>query len=211
MMTLYWSSRSPYVRKVMVAAYEVDVRDQLTLVRKDIAILKPDGEVIAANPLGKIPVLVLDDGTTFFDSSVICEFLDGLTETPRLFPIARPDRLKAMRWQALGNGLMDLMVIGRAERKRPDGSRSDPHIAAYQRKMMTVLDGLENEAEEISRAAFTIGSLTIGCALSYADFRSAEIGLTEVSWRNSRPKLAQWHDGFRKRASVQATEHSDVY
>ena len=108
----------------MVVAYEVDVRDQLTLVRKDIAILKPDYEVIAANPLGKIPVLVLDDGTTFFDSSVICEFLDGLTETPRLFPIAGADRLNALRWHALGNGLMDLMVVGRAERQRARGSHA---------------------------------------------------------------------------------------
>src|ERR1700734_2028806 len=86
MMTLFGSSRSPYVRKVMVAAHEIGVQDRLTLLRKNVAILKPDDEVIAANPLGKIPVLVLEDGTSLYDSSVICEFLDGLRSKPTLFP-----------------------------------------------------------------------------------------------------------------------------
>jgi glutathione S-transferase len=211
MMTLFWSSRSPYARKVMVAAHEIGVQDRLTLVRKNIAVLKPDDEVIAANPLGKIPALVLGDGTTLYESSVICEFLDGLSPAPALFPMERGARLAALRQQATGNGLMDLMVIGRAERLRPNGSRSDAHVAAYYRKMITTLDRLELEAHSLSDAPFSIGPLTIGCALSYADFRSADIGFAEAGWRGASRKLARWHESFRARASVQATEHSDVY
>jgi glutathione S-transferase len=190
----------------MVVAHEVGAQDLLTLLRKDVAILKPDDEVIAANPLGKIPVLILEDGTALFDSSVICEFLDGLGEQPFLFPTERAARSVALRRQATGNGLMDLMIIGRAERMRPDGSRSDPHVAAYHRKISTTLDRLENEAETLALDAFSIGALTIGCALSYADFRFSDIG-----WRTTRPKLARWYDGFAARPSVRATEHSDVY
>jgi glutathione S-transferase len=212
MMTLYWSSRSPYVRKVMVAAYEIGVQDRLTLVRKDIAILKPDDAVIAANPLGKIPALVLENGTTLFESSLICEFLDGLGPAPLLFPPDQRGRLAALRLHATGNGLMDLMVIARAERMRPDGSRSAAHVAAYHRKMITTLDRLEVEAHTLTNAPFSIGTLTIGCALSYGDFRSADIGLAEkTGWRESRPALASWHESFCARASVQATQHSDVY
>jgi glutathione S-transferase len=211
MMRLYWSSRSPYVRKVTVAAHETGVQDQLAVVRKHIAILKPDDDVIAANPLGKIPALVLEDGTTLFESSVICEYIDGLGSTPSLFPAVRAERLAALRLQAVGNGLMDLMVIGRAERMRPSDSRSAPHVAAYFRKMITTLDRLELEANLLEQTPFSIGPLTVGCALSYADFRAADIGLAETGWRELRPKLARWHESFRARRSVQATEHSDDY
>ena len=105
---------------------------------------------------------------------------------------------------------MDLMVIGRAERMRP-GGRSDAHVDAYHRKMITTLDRLEFEADNLTNAPFTIGPLTIGCALSYADFRSADIGLARTGWRSARHKLARWHETFQARPSVQATEHSDVY
>lgn len=210
MMTLFWSSRSPYVRKVMVAAHEIGVQDRFTIVRKNVATLKPDDEVTKANPLGKIPALVREDGTSLYDSSVICEFLDGLRPKPTLFPTDSAARLVALRQQATGNGLMDLMVIGRAERLRPDG-RSEAHVAAYYRKMITTLDRLEVEADSLMDAPFSIGPLTIGCALSYADFRSADIGFAEAGWRHTRPKLGRWHEIFRRRASVKATEHSDVY
>jgi glutathione S-transferase len=211
MMTLFWSSRSPYVRKVMVAAHEIGVQDRFTIVRKNVATLKPDDEVTKANPLGKIPALVREDGTSLYDSSVICEFLDGLSPTPTLFPTDPAARLVALRQQATGNGLMDLMLIGRAERMRPEGARSEAHVAAYYRKMITTLDRLEVEADSLMDAPFSIGPLTIGCALSYADFRSADIGFAEAGWRSARPKLARWDETFRARASVKATEHSDVY
>jgi glutathione S-transferase len=211
MMTLFWSSRSPYVRKVMVAAHEIGVQDRFTIVRKNVATLKPDDDVTAANPLGKIPALVREDGTSLYDSSVICEFLDGLKPKPTLFPTDSAARLVALRQQATGNGLMDLMVIGRAERLRPDGARSEAHVAAYYRKMITTLDRLEVEADSLMDAPFSIGPLTIGCALSYADFRSADLGFAEAGWRHTRPKLGRWHEIFRRRASVKATEHSDVY
>jgi glutathione S-transferase len=195
----------------MVAAHEIGVQDRLVLIRKHIAILKPDDEVIAANPLGKIPALVLEDGATLYESSLICEYLDGMEQSPRLFPAARGARIAALRQHATGAGLMDLMVIGRAEHLRSAGSRSDPHVAAYHRKMITTLDRLEQEAAELADSPLSIGQLTVGCALSYADFRAADLGLADTGWRPARPKLARWHEGFQARPSVRATEHSDEY
>ena len=93
MMTLFWSSRSPYVRKVMVAAHEIGVQDRFTIVQKNVATLKPDDEVTAANPLGKIPALVREDGTSLCDFSVICEFLDGLVQPRHCFPQIPPPGL----------------------------------------------------------------------------------------------------------------------
>ncbi len=86
MMKLYWSSRSPFVRKVMVAAHEVGVAGRIATERVVVSAAAPNAAVMAVNPLNKIPTLVLEDGTALFDSRVICEYLDTLHDGPRLFP-----------------------------------------------------------------------------------------------------------------------------
>ena len=96
-MKLYWSSRSPYVRKVMVVAHEAGLAEQIELERVVVSAYLPNTELLTTNPLGKIPTLVLDDGTAVYDSRVICEYLDGLHQGPRLFPQAGPERLQALR------------------------------------------------------------------------------------------------------------------
>jgi hypothetical protein len=142
-----------------------------------------------------------------FESSLCREFPDGLFPTPFLFPTEREARLASTgRWQrAYGSH------GHRAERVRPDGSRSDAHIAVNCRKMITTLDWFEVAADNLAEARFPIGPLAIGCALSYADFRSADIGVAGTARRDRRNKLAGWREGFRARVSVRATEHSDVY
>jgi glutathione S-transferase len=206
MMTLYWSSRSPYVRKVMVAAHEAGLAEQIQLKRADVATVRPHPEVSGFNPLGKIPTLVLEDGGALFDSGLICEYFHQLRPEAGLFPGDPAGRLVTLRRQVLGNGLMDVLVVGWAERMRPDGTRSDAHVAAYRRKFLAIADALEAEAPELHGGSFSIGHIAIGGALDYADFRFADI-----AWREDRPQLARWQAAFAARPSVRATAHSDEY
>ena len=110
-MTLLWSSRSPFVRKVMVTAHETGVSGALQARRVVVAANKPNPEVMAINPLNKIPTLLLADGSQLYDSRVICEFFDSLHTGPRLFPSEPSRRWRALRLQALGDGLMEVGIL----------------------------------------------------------------------------------------------------
>ena len=112
-MKLHWSPRSPFVRKVMIAAHELGLMDRLTCVRTVAASTKPHAELMRDNPLSKIPTLVLDDGTVLYDSRVICEYLDTLGPAAKLFPSSGPVRMLALRRQALGDGFPDGEDLGR--------------------------------------------------------------------------------------------------
>jgi glutathione S-transferase len=205
-MKLHWSPRSPFVRKVMIAAHERGMAGRITCVRTVAATSKPHAGLMQDNPLSKIPTLVLDDGTVIYDSPVICEYFDSVgdaeTETPRLFPAAPKARLAALRWQALGDGFLDLLVLLRDERAR--AQPSDAHLVSAAVRKTAVLDSLELEAAELAAAQFGIGHIAIGCALSYLDFRYAD-----EDWREARPRLAAWHVTFADRPSVRATEPVD--
>jgi len=202
-MALYWSSRSPFVRKVMVAAHEAGLADRIRRIPIVVAMTIPNREILAQNPLGKIPTLVLADGTTLFDSLVICEYLDGLHDGPKLVPATGPARITALRWHALGTGLCDLLVLWRTERSRP--SPSPAVLEGFAMKRDASLDALEAEAPALSAAPFGIGHVAIGCALGYLDFRYGE-----EPWRAGRPALAAWYESFRGRPSVRATEYVDA-
>lgn len=203
MMRLHWSSRSPFVRKVMVVAHETGLADRIERIPTVVALTKQDPAVLQRNPLGKIPTLILEDGRALYDSVVICEYLDGLGGDARLFPAAGPERVEALRRQALGNGTMDFLLLWRGElgRAAPDQRIID----GFEAKLAAVLAALEAEAAELAAGPFDIGRVAIGCALSYLDFRWPESG-----WRAAHPALAAWHAGFAARPSVRATEHVDA-
>jgi glutathione S-transferase len=203
MMRLHWSSRSPFVRKVMVVAHEAGIADRIERIPTVVALTKAEPAVLRRNPLGKIPTLLLEDGGTLYDSVVICEYLDGLGGTPRLFPAAGPARIESLRRQALGNGAMDFLLLWRGElgRAAPDQRILDGFVA----KQAAVLAALEAEAAALAAGPLDIGRVAIGCALSYLDFRWPDAG-----WRATHPALAAWHDGFAARPSVRATEHVDA-
>ena len=204
-MKLYWSSRSPFVRKVMVSAHEVGIADRIRTQRVVVAPNSPNIEVMQDNPLGKIPTLVFDDGTSLYDSRVICEYFDTLHDGPKLFP-ADPDlRWKALRRQALGDGLMDVIVLRLGEMNRPREAQSEKHLAGFRLKAAKSLDRLEAEADSPS-GAFSIGDIAVGCALAHLDFR-----FSADDWRAGRTSLAAWHADFSRRPSVCATEFADVY
>jgi glutathione S-transferase len=203
-MKLHWSPRSPFVRKVMVAAHELGLAGRIETVRTLAAMSEPNRELMRDNPLSKIPTLALDDGTTLYDSLVICEHLDNLAGGNRLFPKETERRIETLRRHALGNGLLDLLVLRRNERDRPDGARSEQHLVAFATKTEATLDAMEREADSFVAKPFDIGHIAFGCALSYLDFR-----FSGEAWRPSRPALAAWHAEFSARASVRVTAFAD--
>ena len=202
-MKLHWSPRSPYVRKVMVVASELGLTDRLEIVRTVVGGATPHLELMRENPLGKIPTLVLEDGTVIYDSPVICEYLDTQHEGPKLFP-PWPDRLTALRRSALGDGMLDVALAWISERFRVLELQSAPHMSLWQHKIRCCLNTLEQEAEELMSTSLTIGHIAIGIALSYLDFRFGEL-----CWRDGHPGLTRWHAAFDARPSVLANPPID--
>lgn len=205
-MKLFWSSRSPFVRKAMVTAHEVGLAEEIERRRVVVSAILPNAEVEAWSPLGKIPTLVTRDGTALYDSPVICEYLAAIGTPNTLFPQEGAARWTALRLQALGDGFMDVLVLWRAEMNRPGATRSETHVDVLARRFAMILDGLEREAPLLAQTPFCIGHIAIGAALSYADFRYAD-----QNWRDGRAHLAAWHSDFAARPSVLATEHTDAY
>jgi glutathione S-transferase len=203
MMALHWSSRSPFVRKVMIAAHETGLVGRINPVRTVVTARTVNPGVMRDNPLGKIPTLVLEDGTSLYDSFVICEYLDSLHSGARLFPAAGVARWTALRRHALGNGMLDNLVLWRGAREWP--SRLTDMEDALAAKTHAALDALEGEAAALGADSFGIGHIAIGCALSYLDFRFAAL-----EWRKERPTLTAWHEGFSARPSAVATAFRDV-
>ena len=199
-MKLRYSPTSPYVRKVMVVALETGLEGKLDKIETSVAPTKPNTDVAKVNPLMKVPALALDNGETLFDSPVICEYLDSLHGGAKMFPPAGPARWTALRRQALADGILDAAVLNRYELAvRPEQYRWPDWTAGQMAKVKGALDALESEADKLG-ATVDIGTITIGCALGYLDFRYADLG-----WRQDRPKLAKWYEGFAARPSMLAT------
>jgi glutathione S-transferase len=200
MMKLHWSPRSPYVRKVMVVAHELGLADRIATMRTIVGGTQAHLELMRENPLGKIPTLVLEDGTILYDSPVICEYLDTLQDGPKLFP-AWPQRLTALRRLALGDGMLDIALAWLGERFRPPERQSEPHMTLWRTKLRACIDALENEALD---GPLTIGHIAIGIALSYLGFRFADL-----AWRDGHPRLTAWHAMFDQRPSMLANPPID--
>ena len=185
-MKLIGSLTSPYVRKVRMVAIEKHIELDFVV---DIP-WNADSKVPDSNPLGKVPVLVLDDGSTLFDSRVIVEYLDTVTPVSRLIPEGSRQRIAVKRWEALADGITDAAALIYLERtKRAPEHQSQEWIARQEQK---VLRGLEAMAEELGEKKWCTGDLmnlsdiAVGCTLGYLDFRFAEI-----NWREAHPNLAK--------------------
>lgn len=196
-MKLYFNPASPYVRKVRVTAYELGLGEKIELISISLSPVSPHEGVRSSNPVGKIPTLVLDDGSALYDSPVICEYLDALAGGNRIFPAAGTARWTALRRQALADGIMDAAVLTRYEEAaRPKELRWQQWVDGQFLKVRTTLDALERENLE----TFDIGTISIACALGYLDLRFAGEG-----WRKTRPRLAEWLAAIAKRPSLTAT------
>ncbi len=198
-MLLHWSPRSPYVRKVLIAAHELGLADQIKCVRTVVSPFKPADELFADNPMNKLPTLVLDDGTALFDNRVICEYLDTLHAGPKLFPAHGRERFLSLRNQALGDGLLDIAMMRLIERLKPAEQRSPEIIDSNERKTIATLDRLEADVAQLTDRPYDIGHVAIGTGLGYLDFRFGDDG-----WRDGRNRLADWHAQFVARPAVVA-------
>ena len=201
---LHWSPKSPYVRKVMIAAHELGLVSRIEKVRSVAAMKVPNPAIMVDNPLSKIPTLVLETGEAIFGSQTICEYLDAQAGGEKLFPRVGGERWTALTWQALGDGLTDILILWRNEREKPDDRQTPEWLTAFGAKANATIDRLESIAGELTKAPYGIGHIAIGCALSYLDFRFGDL-----RWRDDRPHLTRWHATFSERASSIATEVAD--
>lgn len=196
-MKLTHSPTSPFVRKVLVAAHEIGLADRIEPL--DMASNDAPPNLISINPLGKVPAMVLDDGTSLMDSPLLCEYLDSLHNGPKLFPATGEARWRDLRLQAIGDGVMDAAVLRLGEARRPEHERSPAFVEKQKAKIAHSVDLLEKEAASLE-GDVTIGQITIGCALGYLDFRAPD-----DAWRDGHPRLAAWFERFAARPSMAAT------
>ena len=197
-MKLYYSATSPYVRKVNVFAIEAGLDKEIERVATNPWI--DDASLLIDNPLSKVPTLIMSNGFALYDSPVICEYLDSLNPGERLIPAAGMERWNALRLQALGDGILDASISIFLERKRPENLQSGDWIASQRCTVQRALTNLEDTINDWVDD-FTIGQITVGCALGYLDFRFADEG-----WRNSHAELAAWYSSFSERISMQMTK-----
>lgn len=197
MMKLHWSPRSPFVRKVMVAAHELGLADRILPVRTVVAMAQVNRELLPENPLGKIPTLVLEDGTVLYDSQVIIEYLDSVAGGGRLLPAAGPVRWQELRRHALANGLLEQLILWRSERGKP---HAEPALLeAFALRAASALDALDAEIDAIAQTPAGLAQITIAIAGDYLDFRFADL-----AWREGRPRLSAWQRHFTERPSMKA-------
>ena len=198
-MTLYYSPASPYARKVRVVALESGLDKKIEPVNVALTPVMPNADVDKHNPIGKIPALSVK-GMDLFDSPVICEYLDSQHKRRKLVPRKGRERWVALRQQAMGDGLLDAALLARYEKAlRPEERRWSDWSQGQMKKIDGVLDQLEAESRSL-KGRPTIGTITVGCALGYLDFRFAD-----HDWRAKRPRLAKWFTTFSKLPSMKAT------
>lgn len=200
-MKLHYSATSPYVRKVVVVAAETGLSDRLERITPET----PGAAAIGAvNPLAKVPALITDHGDILYDSPVICEYLDSLHGGAKMFPAAGEARWRALRLQALGDGVLDAGLLVVMEGRRDiELERSAGFVTFQKNKIASALDALEAEAGGLGEGP-DIGTITVACALGYVDFRLGDLG-----WRASRPALAAWYEDQAKRPAMAASVPRD--
>ena len=189
-MKLHWSPRSPFVRKVMIAAHELGVAERIETVRTVVGFEQVNQALLPDNPLNKIPTLVLDDGRAIFDSLVICEYLNEMA-SGALFA---GEKYEVLTRHALLNGLLDALILYRSERTR--AAPSQGALDAFAVKTKSALGAIALPPP----GRVDIGDITLAVALGYLDFR-----FPDVDWRAARPELASWFAAFDTRPSMIAT------
>ena len=186
MIILRSAAPSPYGRKVKIAAYQLGLMDRIEIVNADTS--DPSEKLRQQNPLGKIPTLVLEDGTALYDSRVIVEYLDHMAGGGKLIP-AGPARFPQLVLQALADGLMDASLLQVYEaRFRPEDRRDQnwlDHQAGKVARAMAVLEASPPDLGQIC-----VGEIAVACALGYQDLRFGG------TWRATHPKLVAWLDRF---------------
>lgn len=198
-MKLIASLTSPFARKVRVVAAEKHIDYELVV---DIP-WNPDTRVPQYNPLGKVPVWVLEDGKTLFDSRVIVEYLDSVSPVGHLLPREPRPRILVKRWEALADGVCEAAALIFLERKRPPEQQSQDWIERQMSKIYAALEMMSQdlgEHEWCTGEFFNLSDIATGCALGYLEFR-----FPEIDWRQRYPNLAALHERLMLRPSFRDT------
>lgn len=196
-MRLIGSNTSPYVRKARLVLLEKNIAHDYVIDPPS----EPNSQVTRFNPLGRIPALILDDGTCVFDSTVIADYVDTLNDTPILIP--RHDalaRMRVKRWEALADGIMDSAVVVRTERIRPAEKQEQANIDLHYGAITRALEhfaGQLGHSEWCEGNGISLGDLALASALIYLDLRQPE-----RDWRGAHPNLAAWFGRMAARPSV---------
>lgn len=203
-MKLFGTHTSPYARKVRIVLAEKKIDYDLVI----DAPRSPDSAVPVHNPLGRIPVLVLDDGTPVFDSPVIVEYLDNVTPNNKLMPQPNRERMEVKRWEALADGLLDSAVAIRNESLRKAKEQNVEWIALHNQAITRTLAFMADELGDLAYCMgthFGLADIAVGSALGYLDFR-----FPDIAWREAHPNLARLYEKLEQRPSFQETTPRDA-
>ena len=202
-MKLLGSLTSPYVRKARAVLAEKKIDYEFVLDSPWV-----DGSSVTRhNPLGKVPVLVLDDDSSLYDSRVIIEYLDNVSPNNRLIPSCGRERIAVKRWEALGDGVCDAAAMAVVEARRPVGEKSESWI---ERQRGKVLAGIKVMAEDLGEqpwchgTALSLADIAVGSALGYLEFR-----FPDIDWREQYPNLGRLYDKLMQRPSFAETVPHD--
>jgi glutathione S-transferase len=198
-MKLIASLTSPYVRKIRIVLAEKKIDYDLVLDSP----WEQGNRVAALNPLGKVPVLVLDDESTLFDSRVIAEYLDAVAPNNRLIPASGRERISVKRWEAMADGVLDAAVAAFLESRRPDGERSPSWIERQRGKINQTLQVMSAELGEqpwCHGNSMSLADIATGCALGYVSFR-----LGDIRWSEQYPNLAHLYQKLMQRPAFAET------
>lgn len=195
-MKLYFAGPSPFARKCRIVARERGLADRI----EEIAVNPYENapELLASNPVVQVPTLIAEDGLPITDSPVICEYLDGLGDGPRLLPPGGADRLRVRRLETLGNQALEMGVKLVLENRRPESERSPSWIDRWTVHMGRGLDALE--AARPDAGALDMGVITAGVAVTWISFRHPD-----YDWQTGRPNLVALQAALETRPSFAET------
>ena len=197
-MKLFTTSGSPYARKVRVVLAEKRIDCEIVMLA---GLSDPDSPLPAHNPLGKVPTLVLDDGSGLYDSPVICEYLDSKTPVTHLIPQA--SRIEVKRWEALADGICDATVAIVMEGRRAPEKQD---VSVVERQRLKVERGLQTLSQDLGEnkwcmgGTFSLADIAVGCTLGYLALR-----MPQIDWRSQYPNLGKLYDQMMKRTSFKDT------
>lgn len=201
-MKLIGSTTSPYVRKVRVVMAEKKLEYNFAI--EDV--WSEHSHISDANPLGKVPCLIMEGGEALFDSRVIVEYLDTLSPVGKLIPAVGRERAEVKTWEALADGVMDAALLARMEAtwvQRPDTQRCqawiDRQIGKINASLQAMSKGL-GDKPYCSGNHMSLADIAVGCALGYLDFR-----FPQIAWRNNYPTLVRLFEKLEQRPSFSDT------
>lgn len=203
-MQLLYTINSPYARKVRVVSLEKHIE----MVLKEVVLSDPDCPVSQYNPLGKVPVLILDDGDALYDSRVIVEYLDHKTPLAHLLPSDHIAKTKVRRWEALADGVCDAAVAIMLEQRKAADQQSQAHMDKQMGKVMLGMKALDADLLKKKwcvNETFSLADIALGCMLGYFDLRFKHLRWENKTWQEMFPNLAKHYGVLVKRPSFKQT------